>query len=272
MPDRDVENFYDEHAKAYSAGGFPASRFKSRAAMSFADDITWHFMMKYLPDDKDIRILDAGGGDGYWAERFLELGYQNITISDISQVMLVQAKKRISRLDLQHNIEYIKSDIAAMDNIGSDAFDYVFSQYDAVSYCMRPQDAIHELCRVAKKGAHVLASLDTLYKRVPELIDAFLFDEAEKILQTKISHDYEFPQYNLTWEELAEFFEVAGLEVIEVIGAPVFMHQVSDKSRQFVEDDESIRERMLELELQHCTNRSLVNFAGHLMMVGQKPS
>ena len=86
---------------------------------------------------------------------------------------------------------------------------------------------------------------------MPELIDAFLFDEAEKILQTKISHDYEFPQYNLTWEELAEFFEVAGLEVIEVIGAPVFMHQVSDKSRQFVEDDESIRERMLELELQH---------------------
>ena len=56
-----------------------------------------------------------------------------------------------------------------------------------------------------------------------------------------------------------------------MIGAPVFMHQVSDKSRKFVEDDELIRERMLELELQHCTNRSLVNFAGHLMMVGQKP-
>ncbi len=271
MPDRDVEKFYGKHAKSYSSGGFPESRYESRAAMSFADDITWHFLTKYLPDDRGTRILDAGGGDGYWAERFIELGYQKIVISDISLEMLSQAKNRISRLKQKHNTEYVRSDIAKMDNIDSEVFDYVFSQYDAVSYCMRPEAAISELSRVAKRGAFVLVSLDTMYKRVPELIDALLIDEAENLLQTNISYDWSFPQYNLTWEELANYFESANLDVVEVVGAPVFMHQVSDAKRQILESDEGLRERLLKLELQHCTNRSLVNFAGHLMMIGKKP-
>jgi len=38
------------------------------------------------------------------------------------------------------------------------SFDYVFSQYDAVSYCMKPQEALEELAGVVKKGAYVIAA------------------------------------------------------------------------------------------------------------------
>ena len=161
--------------------------------------------------------------------------------------------------------------ITDMKEFKTESFDYVFSQYDAVSYCMKPAQAIRELGRVAKKNAYVIASLDTKFKRVPELIQAEKIDEAEQLLKTNISYDYEFPQHNLTHGELTEYCTKAGLTVIEIIGAPVFMHQVNPQILQKLEKDPETRSRLLEIELAHCTNRSLVNFAGHLQIVAQKP-
>lgn len=271
MPKTKVEEIFDKYAKGYSSDDFAPARYDtSRAAMSFADDITWHFLTKYLPKHKSIRILDAGAGDGYWAQKLVELGYRNIVIADISQGMLNEAKKRFAKLKTHRDVTFVKSDITNMKEFKTATFDYVFSQYDAVSYCMKPTEAIKELGRVAKKNAYVIASLDTKFKRVPELIQAEKIDEAEKLLKTNISYDYEFPQHNLTHEELTEYCTKAGLNVIEIIGAPVFMHQINPQILQKLEKDPKIRNRLLKMELAHCTNKSLVNFAGHLQIVAQK--
>lgn len=266
-----VEKIFDKHAKGYSSGDFAEPRYDTaRAAMSFADDITWHFLRKYLPESKAAKILDAGGGDGYWAHKLVKLGFRNIMLTDISQKMLEEARKRFARTKPKHNVIFLKSDITDMKEIESNCFDFVFSQYDAVSYCLKPAQAIKELARAAKKGAHIAVSLDTKFRRVPELIEAGRIGEAEKLLNTNISYDFDFPQYNFTWEELSECFISAGLEVLVIVGAPVFAHQVNEKIMKQLEADPKIRRKLLKIELANCTNRSLVNFAGHLQMVGKK--
>ena len=58
--------------------------------------------------------------------------------------------------------------------------------------------------------------------------------------------------------------------MLEVTGAPVSM-QVDDRILKKLETEQIIRGKLLEIELACCTDRSLVNFAGHLQMVGQKP-
>jgi ubiquinone/menaquinone biosynthesis C-methylase UbiE len=267
-----VEEVFDKYAKGYSSDVFAPARYDTaRAAMSFANDITWRFLTRYLPKRKSIKILDAGGGDGQWAQRLVELGYRNITLTDLSQGMLDEAAKRFAQLKIEHNVAFVRSDITCMKELEKESFDFVFSQYDAVSYCMKPAEAMKELARVAKKGAYVTVSLDTKFRRVPELIEAGLIDEAEKLLKTNISYDFDFPQCNLTWEELSNCFLQAGLTVIEVIGAPVFMHQVDEQILEKLEADPKIRHKLLRMELAYCTDRSLVNFAGHLQMVGRKP-
>jgi len=266
-----VERIYDEYARTYSAGKFaPATFDTARSAMSFADDITWHFLLKYLPKRRFIKILDAGAGDGYWAERLVNKGYKNIVLADISQGMLNEARKRFAKLNKKHNAQFVKSDIADMKQFGSNTFDYVFSQYDALSYCMKPKEAVRELARVAKSGAYVAVSSDTKYRRVPELIEARQIREAKKLLKSNVSYDFGHPQYNFTWEELAECFRKAGLRVIEVVGAPVFVHQVKESIVKNLEENPETRKDLLRIELAYCTNRSLVDFAGHLQMVGKK--
>ncbi|MGA9388461.1 MAG: methyltransferase domain-containing protein [Candidatus Bathyarchaeia archaeon] len=221
MRKTEVEKIFDRYAKGYSSGDFAPSRYDTaRTAMSFADDITWHFLTKHLSKRKSIKILDAGGGDGYWAQKLVELGYENVVVMDVSQNMLGEAVKRFAQLKIGHNVTFVKSDIADMKGLETGSFDFVFSQYDAVSYCMKPAEAMKELARVAKEGAYVIVSLDTKFRRVPELIEAGKIDEAEKLLETNISHEFDFPQYNLTWEELSDFFLRAGLTVIEVVGLP----------------------------------------------------
>lgn len=266
-----VEEIFDKYAKGYSSGAFAPSKYDTvRCAMSFADDITWHFLTKYISKRKSAKILDAGGGDGFWTQKLVEIGYKNIVIMDISQGMLDEGVKRFAKLKIEHKVTFVKSDITNMKEFETAYFDFVFSQYDAVSLCLKPAKAMQELARVAKKGAYIIVSLDTKFRRVPELIEAGQIDEAEKLLNTNISYDFDFPQYNLTWEELSEYFVRAGLTVLEVIGAPVFMHQVDERILKKLEANYRIRNRLLQIELANCTNRSLVNFAGHLQMVGQK--
>lgn len=267
---KEVEEFFDKYAEVYSSSGYPSPNINARAAMGFADDITWHFMLKYIPKQKDAKILDAGTGDGYWTQKLIELGYKNIMLLDISEDILNEARKRILNLKIEHNAEYIKLDIADMKEIQPDVFDYVFSQYDAVSYCTKPRQAMKELARVAKRNAYVIVSLDTKFRRVSEYIEAGWLKEAKKLLDTNITNEFDFPQYNFTWEELAQFYEEAGLKVIEVVGAPVFMHQIKGEILAKLESDPKIRSELLKIELENCTNKSLVNFAGHLQMIGKK--
>ena len=140
-----VEEFFDEYAEVYDSGKYPSvMNTNPRTAMSFADDITWHFMLKYIPKNKDIKILDAGAGDGYWAEKFIELGYEHLTLLDISEKMLDEAKIRLSKLKEKFEAQFIKGNIIDMKELKSDLFDYAFSQYDAVSYCMKPKQALKE--------------------------------------------------------------------------------------------------------------------------------
>ncbi len=276
MRKSEVEEYYDRHARSYSPqGDFSPDNIEN--GLYFADQIIWHFLKKYLPRRKSSFILDAGAGTGDWALQLIKIGYKNIVLADISQGMLNEAKRRFRSIRELVNVRFVKSDIADLKEFQSDMFDFVFSQYDAVSLCLKPRDAVKALARVAKKGAHVITSMDTKYARVPRLIEKGKLNEAIRLLRTSIAwdawdewEDQEFPSRPLAWEELAEYFEEAGLGVVEVIGAEVFTNHLRGSVLDRLKADSKTRKSLLKMELEHCTNRSLVNMAGHLQMVGLK--
>ena len=263
-----AEEIYDRYAKDYNGEFAPTIFDTSRSALSITNDLTWHYLQKYLPEDKQARLADIGGGDGFWSEKLIRAGYSSITITDISAKMLEEAKKRLSPIDL--SIQYIKADILNMADLPAVSFDFIFSLFDPVSYSLNPAKAMHELARLAKDNAYVFVTLDTKFRRVSELLSAQQITAAEELLTTNLSYDFVHPQYNLTWEELAQNFSDAGLDVVEIVGIPVFMHQVDPTILQSMENEPATRARLLSMELAHGTNRSLVNFAGHLLMVGKK--
>jgi hypothetical protein len=77
-----------------------------------------------------------------------------------------------------------------MKEFQNDSFDYIYSQYDPVSYCMKPKEAALELARVAKQNSYIVVCVDTKFRRVPEFIEIGQIQTAKELLSTNISYDF----------------------------------------------------------------------------------
>lgn len=60
---------------------------------------------------KDASIIDVGGGDSYFVDHLLNLGYNNITVLDISKAAIEKAKNRLG--DGAVAVNWVVSDITA---------------------------------------------------------------------------------------------------------------------------------------------------------------
>ena len=111
-----VEEIYDTYAKGYDSNrDFVKPTYSTfRYRNGFDGLITWHFIMKYLPKNLNTHILDAGAGTGYWAKKLIKLGYTHLTLSDLSQEMLNEAKKNIKPYQNSEYVQFLKADITEM--------------------------------------------------------------------------------------------------------------------------------------------------------------
>lgn len=68
---------------------------------------------------KDAKIIDIGGGHSFLVDHLLELGYQNLSVLDISKAALSKTKKRLG--ERAKNVNWIVSDITNFNT--SEKFD-----------------------------------------------------------------------------------------------------------------------------------------------------
>lgn len=83
------------------------------------EEVSWYqekpetsleFLQKFnVP--KDAKIIDCGGGDSYLVDNLLDLGYQDITVLDISEKALERAKQRLG--NRAKKIKWIVADVSS---------------------------------------------------------------------------------------------------------------------------------------------------------------
>lgn len=82
------------------------------------EEVSWYqehpttsinFLNKYKIK-KTAKIIDVGGGDSFFVDYLLELGYENITVLDISESAIERAKSRLG--DKAKNVNWIIADAA----------------------------------------------------------------------------------------------------------------------------------------------------------------
>ncbi len=66
--------------------------------------------LKQFNVSKTAKIIDIGGGDSYLVDNLLEMGYQDITVLDISEAALDKAKQRLGKI--ASKIKWIVADAA----------------------------------------------------------------------------------------------------------------------------------------------------------------
>jgi len=66
-------------------------------------------LIKKVAKNKDVSIIDVGGGDGFLVDELIQLGYYNITVLDISENAINKVKQRLGSIG--ENVKWVVSDI-----------------------------------------------------------------------------------------------------------------------------------------------------------------
>ena len=145
---QNVELFYDNVADDYS-------NHDDRVC----DKIVEHFIMNNIPKNKTLKILDAGGGTGRFAEPLLKKDH-NVVLTELSVNMLNKSKKRLRSYK---NIEFIKNSVTNMDEIKDDSFDVVLMINAILDYCEDYNKAMQEAYRILKKDGLFIATVNNRF-------------------------------------------------------------------------------------------------------------
>ena len=114
------------------------------------DDSQWNYLMRFIPKDRDARILDAGCGNGNYATTLAEAGYANISAIDL-----------YDHVDTGGAFHYQRNSIDNID-LPDNSVDFLYS-FSVVYYLPNPSDGFKEFYRVMKPGTSLVLSAHTKY-------------------------------------------------------------------------------------------------------------
>ncbi len=137
------------------ANTYDKKRFTSYGGKLF-DKIDKSILLKNVPKEKNVKILECGTGTGRLAIELAKYGY-NVLATDVSFPLMRKLKEKISNLDLQGNIKVQHEDIFQL-SFPDNSFDFVYAirVINIIGNNQYKKEAINELCRVVKSGGIVL--------------------------------------------------------------------------------------------------------------------
>ncbi len=238
--------------------------------LSLYDQLTWRYIEPYLPQDKSVPILDAGGGTGKWALRIAQRGHRDIRVLDLSPEMLNQAEKRFADAGLKDVLTPQAGDIRDLP-WPDDTFGFVLSEGDPVGYCLSDYaQAISELVRVCLPEGMVVIAVDDLLIHYLGTLQMTGLEAARELLGTRTSKcPYELPVRCFTPRELQEAFEAAGADVLKVLNKPALMHLLKDQTRSKFLEDQALQQALFEAEVWAC-EEGYVTAGSHIQVVARK--
>ena len=65
---------------------------------------------KHFKVPKTAKVIDIGGGDSFLVDHLLDMGYQDITVLDISSAAIERAKQRLGQK--ANTVKWIVADVA----------------------------------------------------------------------------------------------------------------------------------------------------------------
>jgi SAM-dependent methyltransferase len=226
--------------------------------------VDWELLKKYLPGNKEAKILDAGGGTGRIAIPLAKMGY-SVTLCDLSPRMLDVAKKKVLKEGLSDRIDISECDI---HNLGfpDESFDFVLC-WDSGT------EARDELIRVAKRGGRISFFLNNKWSSA---ISCFHKNPDSSLALVQSSPGYlenEEGKHRLVApQEAKELFDSEGIRVLDiyavcgwtdVLGIP----EKVCKSRDW---DERLFKQTTEMVLKLCRESSVMGMSRHLVLYGEK--
>jgi ubiquinone/menaquinone biosynthesis C-methylase UbiE len=233
-----------------------------RGAVDTHVDLT--LLKKYLPENKNAKILDAAGGTGRITLPLAKMGY-SVTLCDISPEMLSVAKQKMLREGVIDKVKILECDIRKLD-FADESFDFVLC-WDGAT------EAKKELIRVTKKGGRISIFL---VNRCRGAIDPFPEDptSALALIKSRSDHIYHHEEKHrvISVEEARKLFEAEGIRVLDIYAVCGWMDvlRIPEKVLNSRDWDEKFFKQTTEMVLKLSKEPSVKGISRHLVLYGRK--
>lgn len=252
-----VRRMWDEHADTYDEW---YETFEG-AVEHYVD---WQLLERYLPEDRDAKILDAAGGTGRMTLPLAKMGY-SVTLCDISLRMLDAAKQKLLKEGLSDRVKISECNVRNLP-FPNESFDFVIC-WDGMI------EAAKEFVRVTKKGGKISIFLMNKWGAA---IDKFYKDIDSTLTSIKSTPSYfndeEERHGAVSVEEARKLFEADGIRVIDIYAVCGWMDVLSipQKVLESHNWDEKFFRQVTEMVLRLSKEPSVKGMSRHLVLYGER--
>ncbi|MBO4705518.1 MAG: methyltransferase domain-containing protein [Spirochaetaceae bacterium] len=256
--------------------------------------MTMGILEKYLPhpaemavadgastkSDGEISILDLGGGAGAYSFPLAKKGYK-VTLADLSETLLSQAKKQKEEDKVQNLVSCDQVNATDLSCYKDNSFDVVllFGPLYHLTEKDEREKCIKEIRRVLKTGGKVFASFIphlsgsiALVQRFcwsPDQVDINTLEECFNSGKFKNLSDNGFQEgYYPASEEIENLFATNGFEKQLLRSIRGFGYEKEDVIFKF--KNKSVFSKILELIDSTAADKSIIEMCGHAMYIGVK--
>ncbi|MBI4727858.1 class I SAM-dependent methyltransferase [candidate division TA06 bacterium] len=240
-------------------------------------ETTMRYLKKHLP--KNGLILDAGGGPGRYTIELAKLGY-DVVLLDLVPENLDFAQKQIAKSGMTKRIKRIDpGTITDLSRYPGNSFDAVICLGGPLSHVhpakMRAK-AVSELLRVAGRNAPVFVSVMGKYGvmlATPEGWPREVNDKKAFQRFSRTGDDYHWCGHGychfFTAQELKTLFSESKAKTLEMVGLEG-LNSSCRITNQFAKEYPKAWKNWVDAHYQICTQPSVVDASGHMMIIVRK--
>ena len=220
------------------AGDYDDS-FQSGFRENTQNEIVFSTLKELLQDEK-CRILDAGGGTGFYSMPFAAVGHE-IVILDLSKEMLDVARSKADKLGLSNQVKTVSGDMENLD-FPDASFDVILCHL-ALCHVKHPNRVLKGFRRVLKKGGIVsLIAENKMFFSVSEAFKGNIREATERLRKEPLFVAFGRLGKIRTFdrEELLTLVEQTGFEPIRILGLRVISDYMLYAQRSPPEDVEAL--------------------------------
>ena len=252
-----IRESYDKSAKTYDS-------WSATLEGAVGHHVDWEVLKKYLPADRNAKILDAAGGTGRISIPLAEMGY-HVTLCDISPEMLSHAEPKLSTFGVEDRVEILECDVCDLP--------FPDEHFDFTLCWGGPFESVKEIVRVTKRGAAISMSLVNRYRAG---IDLFPENpsQALDLLSSRSDYVYYHEEKHrvVDEDEARQLLTAEGIRIIDVYSHCGWMDMlgIPEDVQHSTEWDEEYFRHLVKLVTKLSKEPSLSGLSRHLTVYGER--
>jgi ubiquinone/menaquinone biosynthesis C-methylase UbiE len=225
--------------------------------------VEWELLKKYLPKNKNVKILDAAGGTGRITLPLAKMGY-SVTSCDISPKMLEVAKQKMLKEKVSDKVTILECNVYNMP-FPDESFDFVLCYGGGIK-------AVKELIRVTRKKGKISMCIANRYGTAINEFHQYP-KHALALITSKSDYDCcEDEKYRVFSEkEAREFLEKKGFKTIAIYACDIWDSlSISKKILESRDWDENFFRQTAEIMLRLAKEPSVRGISRHWVVYGKR--